>query len=137
MQTKNVSCVGLMAWGSPMSESRNSNIYVFEICRLWCKGCHRRKKSDPWPLLYYLYTCISPEGKILDKGGCCMYWVASTVSPTFLCFYVDHACSLIEYCWLLALTSLHGMSIISVKLQSFHGEEVQTKLLRMFLLKFT
>lgn len=76
-----------MAWGSPMSErSRNSNIYVFEICRLWCRGCHRRKKSDPWPLLYYLYTCISPEGKILDKGGCCMYWVASTVSPTFLCF---------------------------------------------------
>ncbi len=66
-----------------------------------------------------------------------MYWVASTVSPTFLCFYVDHACLLIEYCWPLALTSLHGMSIISVKLQSFHGEEVQTKLLRMFLLKFT
>jgi hypothetical protein len=62
MQTKNVSCVGLMAWGSPMSErSMNSNIYVFEICRLWCKGCHRRKKSDPWP----------PEGEILDKGGCC------------------------------------------------------------------
>jgi hypothetical protein len=32
------------------------------------------------------------RGKSWTKEGVALYWVASTVSPTFWCFHADHAC---------------------------------------------